>query len=102
MTGPEAFIFKDFVEIGEWEAVNAVEKWLSDRGFSFGTMQGDAPRGIRFGEFRIAKWRNLSVDDIKAFDGLIGNTSRYGPVRVTIFASCPAEGLARVKADAAA
>ena len=58
------------------------EKWLADRGFSVGRMQGKDPRGILYGDFDIQKWRNLSAEQRCFLDGWMVGDMRNGPVLV--------------------
>lgn len=53
----------------DFSALAEAEKWLRDHGFSVGSMQRGDPRGILFGDWDIAKWRNLSDQDKKELDG---------------------------------
>jgi len=67
----------------DFEAYNAAEHWLTDRGFSIGRLNGDAPVGFKEGDWDIAKWWNLSASDIKQLDGVITSPDfRHGPVTV--------------------
>lgn len=43
-----------------FDACNAAENWLSERGYSFGPLQRSDPRGVVKGAADIEKWRNLS------------------------------------------
>lgn len=82
---------KTFNEQGDFSANYAAEKWLKERGFSHGRMQGKDPRGILFGDFDIQKWRNLSKNDIKELHGIMRGDMRHGPVFVELFESAPVE-----------
>jgi hypothetical protein len=74
----------EFNESGDWKAVTAAEKWCAENGISVGTMQGASPRGLKRGEFTIAKWRNLSENDIAGLDGRMTGDMRNGPVIIEI------------------
>lgn len=79
-----------FNDAGDFAAVRAAEVFLREAGFSVGIMQAGSPRGILFGDFVIAKWRNLRPADVAALHGtMIGG--RDGPVHVVIKATAPAE-----------
>lgn len=45
---------------GRLESLAAACEWLTARGFSYGRWQRGAPCGVMFGDYAIAKWRNLS------------------------------------------
>lgn len=77
-------IEKTFTGEKDWEAVRAAEEWCKENGISVGTMQGSSPRGLKRGEYNIAKWRNLSTSDRKLMDGLMEGDFRYGPVTIKI------------------
>jgi hypothetical protein len=92
---------KDFTETDDFKAVYAAEAWLRERGFSVGSMCRGSPRGILFGDITIAKWRNLSRQDVLDLHGVMkGNEHgemRHGPVTVEIFDHAPADAIAAVK-----
>lgn len=81
---------KTFDRTGTFEASNDAEKFLHDRGFSFGSSQCDAGQGVLFGNFSISKWRGMSRAEIKALHGVIRGDGRNGPVHVDLFDSAPA------------
>jgi hypothetical protein len=72
----------------DWEAVEAAEQWCKDNNVSYGTMQGDWPRGLKRGNFNIAKWRNLDGNDIKNLDGTMTGDMRNGPVFIAMTPAC--------------
>ncbi|WP_206078656.1 hypothetical protein [Allomesorhizobium camelthorni] len=59
-------------------------------------MQRGAPRGILFGLYDIAKWKNLSSADRRALHGVMTGDMRNGPVSVEIFHIAPDEAKAAV------
>ena len=82
-----------FTGAGDHEAMHAAEAWCKARGFSVGTLQADAPRGILLGDVTIAKWRNLDPEDRTDLHGVMeapGRTWRTGPVTITIRRDAPA------------
>lgn len=85
-----AFRSKTFTGAGEFEAMYAAERWLKERGFSVGRQQAHAPRGILFGDFEVAKWRNLSTEERVALHGTMTGDGRNGPITVLIFSHVPA------------
>ena len=68
----------------DWEAVNAAEDWCAKRGISVGTMQSTSPRGLKCGDYDIAKWRNLDPEDIAGLDGTMQGDMRHGPVVIEL------------------
>lgn len=68
----------------DFSACNAAEDWLRVRGYSLGSMQGPSPRGILFGDYAIAKWRNLNAQERKELDGMMTGSMRNGPVSVIL------------------
>lgn len=69
---------------GEFAACNAAEAWCKENGISVGTTCRDLPRGLKRGDYDIAKWRNLSAADIAVMDGQMTGDMRNGPVTVTM------------------
>jgi len=80
----EEFISKQFNEAGDFNAVNAAEKWCAENGISVGRMQRGDPRGLMYGDFDIQKWRNLDAKDRAALHGQMTGDMRNGPVVVRI------------------
>ena len=70
-----------FDQIGDFTAVGAARDWLSEHGYSYGSMCMDMPIGILKGEWSIAKWRNLTGKEREQLDGqLTSKDFREGPV----------------------
>ena len=79
-----------FSGAGDFDAMHAAERYLRQRGFSIGQLQGPAPRAIMFGAYDfIAKWRNLTPAERKSSHGQMTGDMRSGPVTVTIFDHAP-------------
>lgn len=76
-----------FTQQGEYEACHAAERFLQERGFSVGIMQGPSPRAIMLGDYQIAKWRNLSREDIAKNHGAMTGNMRTGPITIVIYGS---------------
>ncbi len=74
-----------FDQKGDFVAIRAAEQWCRDNGYSYGSMQRDDPIGLMKGDYSIAKWRNLSANEIKQLDGTITGDKRNGAVKITIF-----------------
>lgn len=75
---------KTFDQKGAFAAVDAAEAWCKENGVSVGTMQHNAPRGLKRGDCVIAKWRNLDKADRKELDGTMIGDFRNGPVFIDI------------------
>jgi hypothetical protein len=76
----------DFYAPGTFESLNKAHTWLHENGFSYGSLCMDQPVGILHGDFLIAKWKNLSSDDIQALHGvLLSEDFREGACKILIF-----------------
>lgn len=84
----------EFNNAGTFEASNAAEAWLSDRGFSYGPSQVCGPQAIWFGDCAISKWRNLSAKERRECHAILEGDGREGPMRITLRANAPAEARA--------
>jgi hypothetical protein len=73
-----------FEQKGDFQAVAAAEDWCRERGISVGSMERGNPRGLLRGDFAIAKWRNLSVQERIDLDGAMTGDMRNGPVIIRI------------------
>jgi len=76
---------KAFKANGTFEAYYAACGWLSENGYSYGSMCMDQPIGIMKGNWGIAKWRNLTSSERKELDGtMTSNDFREGDVTINI------------------
>ena len=67
----------------DFKAIDDARAWLKSRGYSLGTMCGDAPMGFKQGQWNIAKWFNLDMSDTAQLDGcIISKNFRNGPVKI--------------------
>lgn len=93
--------YKEFTGAGDFTAMGAAESWLQSRGFSVGSTCRGHPRAILFGDYSIAKWRNLNGEEILALHGVMrGNhrgEMRLGPITVELFESAPPRAIAAFK-----
>lgn len=81
---------RTFVEQGDFAALHAAEDMARELGLSIGSHQRGAPTGLMFGDYDIAKWRNLSKAERTALHGIIhGFDKRNGPVCLTIYDDAP-------------
>jgi hypothetical protein len=77
-----------FKELGTFASYYAATNWLSDNGYSYGSMCcGRSPNcGIMKGRHNIAKWYNLTKKEISQLDGYITSDDyREGEVKIIIF-----------------
>jgi hypothetical protein len=81
----ETIVFESEKAFG---AMQAAERFLTERGFSCGVAERGAPRGLRLGTYHIRRWRDLSAAERAALDGRMTGDMRNGPVAVRI--SCAA------------
>lgn len=70
--------------VGAFSAARAACEWCEKRGISVGSMQQGSPRGLLFGDFIVAKWRNLSASERACLHGTMTGDMRYGPVVVDL------------------
>ena len=73
-----------FDQKGTFEAMYAAERWCRDNGVSFGSSCAMSPTGLLRGEYRIAKWRNLSAKERAQLDGTMSGDFRNGPVTIRL------------------
>lgn len=71
---------KTFKGEAPFEALHACSQWLEERGYSRGSTCALYPTGVLFGDWDIAKWKNLTKKEIAALDGHITGDTRDGPV----------------------
>lgn len=87
-----AFI-RTFTAAGnEFEALNEARSFLAAHGFSVGSLQRGAPIGVMFGDYKIAKWRNLDSEDIADLHGRLESKNgsfRTGPITLRIRSDAP-------------
>ncbi|MBP0589313.1 hypothetical protein J8I87_06185 [Paraburkholderia sp. LEh10] len=77
-------IVMTFADKGDFAALHAAEQWCADNGYSVGSGCAGMPRGLLRGEWVIAKWRNLTGQEIAALDGRMTGDMRNGPVTVSV------------------
>lgn len=76
----------DFDPAGTFAAFRTAEGWLNDNGYSSGSMCGQLPIAIKWGNFLVAKWKNLTKSEQKNVDGvMISSDFREGGVTVLLF-----------------
>lgn len=86
----------------EWAAYHRAEKFLTDAGFSIGSMQRGFPTVAMFGDWDVSKWGNMTARERKDshvyIEGARG-TFRGGPIRVSVRSNCPAEAVQALSAQ---
>lgn len=95
----ESFVFDN---PGTFQAKQACEGFARSCGFSVGSGQHGAPTGLMYGDYRLAKWKNMSLAQRRSLHATITGDGREGPVTLHIHAACPPEGAGRLRAAAAA
>jgi len=85
-----------------FEAYNKAAAFCRRTGFSIASTCGSDPTAIMFGDWRIAKWRNLSDLERAGVHGAIQGDRQTGPVTVILTGQCPLEGEIAFTAEALA
>lgn len=75
---------KTFKVAGTFQSYYAACEWLSENGYSYGSMQRDYPIGIMKGDWSISKWSNMSAKEQKTLDGIMTGEFREGEVVINI------------------
>ncbi|OJW42407.1 MAG: hypothetical protein BGO50_01360 [Rhodanobacter sp. 67-28] len=73
-----------FTETGTFEASRKAEAWCAARGLSLGPSDRFGQRGILLGNYCIAKWHNLTKQEIAQLDGVLTGDGRHGPVHIDL------------------
>ncbi len=83
---------------------DAAQAALDQAGFSLGRNQRSDPRGIMYGDYDVAKWRNLSKRDRAGLHGVYQRAQGPGsPVRITLKSGgAPGDALRKLEASAEA
>lgn len=75
---------KTFDQEGTFQALYAAQNWLRDNGYSYGSTCRGEPIGVLKGDYVIAKWRNLTRQEINELDGVVSGCPRNGPIKVQL------------------
>lgn len=87
--GTDEAFQKVFDAKGDFAALTEAEKFITERGFSFGALQGAAPIAIMLGEIHVPKWRYLG-EDVEWLHGRLDSDNwRAGPVTLSIRKDAP-------------
>lgn len=88
-TNGEAEVIRmTFSEEGAFAAKYAADAWCKEHGISVGEPCAGKPRGLLFGDFSIAKWRNLNAVEIAQLHGRMTGCIRNGPLFIEIDEAC--------------
>lgn len=99
---PRVIALRRTFEGDEFEATYAAERWLKERGYSVGRIQGRDPRGVMMGtDWSIAKWRNLNPRERAELHGVVIGAPRSGPVTILIYEGGLTDAARCAEADAA-
>lgn len=79
----------DFPAKGTFGAINKAMAYLSENGFSYGSMQCDSPIGFYHGNASISKWQNMNIKEKQMLDGIIVPIGdfRDGGARILFFSA---------------
>lgn len=90
MAGPEpCAIFRGGAP---FEAQDAARAFMKRVGFSMASSCANAPTACMFGDYLIAKWRNLTVAERRASHAIMTGDGRSGPLTITLTGNCPPDG----------
>ena len=97
--------YKDFRADGDFGAMRAAEDWLRERGFSVGSTCSGYPRAIMYGDYSIAKWRNLGREEIRTLHGVMRSDVSSGSFRgagvvIELLDRAPADAIAAFREPA--
>ena len=80
-------IQKTFDQKGTFAALSACESWCRDNGISTASLSSPLPTGLMWGDVYIAKWKNLTSNEIKRLHGRFEAGEggyREGPIHLQI------------------
>lgn len=73
-----------FSDTEDFAALRRAEAWCRERGISYGSSCANSPTGLLWGDYTIAKWKNLTGRERRMLHGKMTGDFRKGPVTVTI------------------
>lgn len=73
-----------FNQQGTFEALYAAWAWCTANGISYGSTDITNTIGLLYGDYHIAKWKNLTKAERLACDGTMTGDFRHGPVTIRI------------------
>ena len=78
-------IEKTFEAETTFQALWDAEAWCAENGISYGSLCGQDPVGLLWGDFSIAKWKNLTGKERHQVHGRMTSPNfRTGPVTIRI------------------
>ena len=75
--------------IGDFVATRKAEALLASHGFAIGPSQRGAPRAVMFGNYAVAKWRNLNRDERRETHATLTGDGRHGPLVLRLLPAAP-------------
>lgn len=72
-----------------FDAYNAARSLMADAGFSLGPSQRGAPVACMFGDWAVAKWKNLNRIERGETHAVIEGDNRDGPLRIRLLPAAP-------------
>lgn len=75
-----------------FEALESATRLLKSAGFSAGSGCAGQPTAIMFGDYMVAKWKNLTWAEREAVHGVMTGDRRNGPLAIELRPCCPPEG----------
>jgi hypothetical protein len=92
---PFAIVFN---QRGDFAATNEAEHLLEAAGFAIGPSQRGAPRAVMFGNYTVAKWKNLNHDERRETHGTLTGDGREGPVTFRLLPAAPDDAVRAAEA----
>lgn len=89
-----ALLEATFTGEATFAALYAAEAFLERAGFSAGSGSAGQPTAFMFGDWLVAKWKNLTTTERNNVHGTMTGDRRNGPVTLRLTAKCPPDGLA--------
>lgn len=84
-----------------FHALRCAETFLAVAGFSIAPGSAGDPTPIMFGDYIVAKWKNLTTRERVGVHGLIEGNRRDGPLTIRLTERCPVEGVESLTKTAA-
>ena len=70
---------------GVFQALYAAQEWCVHNSISYGSLCGDQPVALMYGDYNIAKWKNLTPKEKRTVDGKMTGDMRNGPIFIEMF-----------------
>lgn len=82
-----------FDRAGDFAALRDAEDFLREAGFSVGSIQRGLPTAVMYGDYSIAKWRNLDAEERQATHATLSGDNRNGPLTFRLLPAAPKEAV---------